>query len=1184
MLKKKEKLEQMRELGRGGLTKGLQFLRTAANNASVDNIEASSTPSLPSVEGEDTKSNRLSYEELLALTMKLTRQNKLMKIQFQTIKRKEEAISKSETDVQALRSFLELELGLDVAACIRTDNGRGGSIDMDALTEKYRMIAPMQQEEETKPQAIVESVDLLNLSPVAAQRMKDNDVPSKDDQGIVFDEIEINEAMQQVERMREVLKQNAQEMQALERKRAEQDAQEQERIRILMEEKKMLEEESMAWHAKCEALQNEQRDSLKEIDQQRDELENTVKELNVALNASKQQCVEQEQEVNESLVLVVKEKNELMTHFKNAREEVNVVAKEVDNVESNSARLQTRSDTLQAFSFNEEKKNPFDQLMEYELMISRLQEQVKVLQEESSSYLESEKKEIVAAAVKVHELELVAVKAENDRLQNQLLTVQDGGIDDMRKELVAEVEVLKKLNSQLIVELESKQQTEAFDREALEGCFDAKTVTALRTKVDALEELLATKNERYEALQEEVLVLKKALNQPAKQEIQEIREFETDADRLQELERVRLELVAHLDTNQMLEQKLETMEEQLRKAKSESEATESLVKALKEDTSCLADQVAHFKDMQTKYEDEIATLTHVTKELEKQYDEAQEANGIMAKQMEEERVYWTSKLEHLITANDVANGKIATLEVELAVQEQQVTKMTSSQTSMTLDLFKLQKEASSLRNDLAMATEALEVHATKAKDYEGRYIQSENDVVKLKKQVGEMRDRHHENFEMLRKEKETEFERVDAERQALVKDKKELCREKDQLELCCTTLKRELESVRTYEEELDALLSNKTLELESLSVDLSDTKKALSDRMALATRLQTENMNLAGKLAEQVALIESALRDAANSRKAQETMKTQVQTATTEIQQMKTKEDHLQQDLDQIRRELQQQSDAFQREREKADMALQVAVVRENQKFQREKERLETESKHKSKLALQAVLEKEKEIARLCARLSEVEEDVRSGGADNRKILEFAQLQAKREVEQRDQGVQMEALSIQLENARHEIHELHEDKRRHAEELTAMLQHQRRDGVNMEYLKNVVVQYMSFRPGTSQQARLVPVLSTLLQFTSADMKEIKHAAKRGSWTSWGNNVSSLDYKPIVVGTNHRLTTASPGLSSQEPNGRQSPLDRRSSAPVSRISVTESQIGFSQPTRFDAVGNDPVTLSVESADF
>eukprot|EP00644_Phytophthora_capsici_P010977 jgi/Phyca11/504809/fgenesh2_kg.PHYCAscaffold_9_\ len=475
-----------------------------------------------------------------------------------------------------------------------------------------------------------------------------------------------------------------------------------------------------------------------------------------------------------------------------------------------------------------------------------------------------------------------------------------------------------------------------------------------------------------------------------------------------------------------------------------------------------------------------------------------------------------------------------------------------------------------------MAAEGLEAHATKAEENERRYIQSENEATNLKKELDELREKHHESFEMLRKEKEAELER-----------KKELLRERDELHGRCKTLQRELEAVRKHEEELETSLSEQTSQVGNLSVDLAETKKSLSDRMALATRLQTENMGMAGKLAEQVALIESALRDSANSKSAQQEMEAQVQAAKADVQRMQQSEIQAKHDLENMRLEMLKQEESFQQEREDAKQALRAAVDNEKHNFKRELDRLEAESKHKSKLALQAVLEKEKEIARLSARLNELEEDVRSGGADNRKILEFAQLQAKREAEQREQTAQMQALQQQLEEAQREIQELREDKRSHAEELTAMIQNQRRDGVNMEYLKNVVVQYMSFRPGSSQQARLVPVLTTLLQFTAADIKEIKLAARRGnSWTSWGSSDSGMDYKPIVVGAGHRHPMAPP--SSTQDNGRRSPLGRQVSAPVPRVSPPpETHPDSSRASSFFLPngGNDePADPSAESADF
>ncbi|POM59700.1 hypothetical protein PHPALM_31527, partial [Phytophthora palmivora] len=109
MLKKKEKLEQMRELGRGGLSKGLHFLRSATTNASLENGETAAV-SEASEQGGGTN-NRMTYEELLALSMKLTRQNKLMKAQYQKNQSKLAAAATSDADIQALRGFLEQDVG-----------------------------------------------------------------------------------------------------------------------------------------------------------------------------------------------------------------------------------------------------------------------------------------------------------------------------------------------------------------------------------------------------------------------------------------------------------------------------------------------------------------------------------------------------------------------------------------------------------------------------------------------------------------------------------------------------------------------------------------------------------------------------------------------------------------------------------------------------------------------------------------------------------------------------------------------------------------------------------------------------------------------------------------------------------------------------------------------------------------
>lgn len=1201
MLKKKEKLEQMRELGRGGLSKGLHFLRTAKTNASLDNGEASS--SLSHTEEGGISTSRMTYEELLALSMKLTRQNKLMKLQYQKNQSKVAAANRYEADVQALQGFLEVELGLDVAACVRTDSTLEGSIDVDALKMKYRASANAQYEDENKVQAPVESVNLLHLSPVPVKTYEEIDLLAGDHQNVPYEDAQMDEAMQQVDRMREQLRQSAQQTQELEQKLKERNEQQEQVTRDLVDEKQRLEEKEREWKFKWE----EQIADNCEKTQRLEEFERRMQDMSLEMEASLKQREEEQKQAAVALATVEHEKMELAKclhqeaatvsmeqerqEMKSFEVDVNLQGLDLEAAKAHNAHLEGQLEAMQPSpTALDDQVNEVIKVEEtnHEADSTRLDSHVQALPTDLSTITKAEVEAIMAAALEEQQSELDAAKAENGRLLDKIEALQQTVVDSMaellderpEEEVEAAIEAVKAEHCRLHDQLENMQQTAAIvsseaKMEATEGA-----VTDLRAEMDRLQGLLAVKNTSCEALQAEVVSLQNRVKVP-EDASQKIMKQDEDLSLIQDLERVKFESADLAHENQSLQKKLCDAEDSLLQAITEREAAQALVEELKEDLSRLAKEKAECKEKEIASENKVAALTDSKLELEKEHERAHEAKAALEKQMEEERAYWTSKLENLITASDAAKSKMETLETELEEKKKQIVRMSTSQTSMTSELMELQKQVPNLRKDLAMAADSLEAHATKVEEYERRYFESEKEVAKLKTQLDEMRDKHHENFEMLRKEKEGELERVHAERRTLMTAKTELCQEKEKLQGRCKTLERKLETAHEHEEGLGLSLREMTLQVDNLSLDLAETKKSLSDRMALATRLQTENMSMAGKLAEQVALIESALRDAANSKIAQQEMETQVQAAKAEMERIKKSESAVKQDLENVQREVLEQEANFQREREKAQLALQAAVENEKHTFRRELDRVEAESKHKSKLALQAVLKKEKEIARLSARLTEVEEDVRSGGADNRKILELAQLQAKREAEQREQAAQMQTLSQQLEIAQREIQEFREDKQRLAEELKAMLQNQRRDGVNMEYLKNVVVQYMSFRPGTSEQARLVPVLTTLLQFTAADIKEIKRAARRGnSWTSWGSSDTELDYKPIVVGAKHRHTMTPPSSTAQD-NGEQS----KGLAPVSRLAPpAEDLLKLSRASSFVLLEGEPVDSSAASADF
>ena len=55
--------------------------------------------------------------------------------------------------------------------------------------------------------------------------------------------------------------------------------------------------------------------------------------------------------------------------------------------------------------------------------------------------------------------------------------------------------------------------------------------------------------------------------------------------------------------------------------------------------------------------------------------------------------------------------------------------------------------------------------------------------------------------------------------------------------------------------------------------------------------------------------------------------------------------------------------------------------------------------------------------------------------------------------------------------------------------------------MNLDYLKSIIVQYLSKPPGSTERGALLPVLATLLQFDDNDYKTIEEGKNKLSW--WG---------------------------------------------------------------------------------
>ena len=114
-----------------------------------------------------------------------------------------------------------------------------------------------------------------------------------------------------------------------------------------------------------------------------------------------------------------------------------------------------------------------------------------------------------------------------------------------------------------------------------------------------------------------------------------------------------------------------------------------------------------------------------------------------------------------------------------------------------------------------------------------------------------------------------------------------------------------------------------------------------------------------------------------------------------------------------------------------------------------------------------------------------MQQEVDKGTLSDRRIFEFAAKQSNREsiaqseIEIRDKQVQRltEALlgrDGDLASAEYTVHHVEGQ----VEELCRV---RRREDVNLDYLKSIIVQYLSKPPGSSERAALLPVLATLLQ-------------------------------------------------------------------------------------------------------
>jgi len=190
--------------------------------------------------------------------------------------------------------------------------------------------------------------------------------------------------------------------------------------------------------------------------------------------------------------------------------------------------------------------------------------------------------------------------------------------------------------------------------------------------------------------------------------------------------------------------------------------------------------------------------------------------------------------------------------------------------------------------------------------------------------------------------------------------------------------------------------------------------------------------------------------------------------------------------------------------------------------------RAEADHTKRSSLARTILAEKDSKVEILRRRVAELESELASGGHEHRKFVEIAERQARREGALASEAAQSKLATSRLKRA---IRDRDSEVADLASQLLACqkkLEDARRglgrDATNLEYVKNLLVQYFSLRQNSSEQASLVPVLATVLAFTDDDLTLLRAQAQKweASQSYWGGSSEPDAPNPLL-----KLTTLAP---------------------------------------------------------
>ena len=399
--------------------------------------------------------------------------------------------------------------------------------------------------------------------------------------------------------------------------------------------------------------------------------------------------------------------------------------------------------------------------------------------------------------------------------------------------------------------------------------------------------------------------------------------------------------------------------------------------------------------------------------------------------------------------------------------------------SLRISLKELKEEASILSSKNAAASASLTDELTK--------LNEENDSIK-----GKMAKLVEE-----RKRKGTEVVELHKQLEHLQAHVSNMTLEKVQLE-------EKIQKAAKQENKLSVSES----EVTALREELNKSKLNESKNASLVSRLQSDQESSERKHGQQTALIGMLEAQLAELNESKSELQAKLEVAAYDLRQ---KDEHflsVNSKLEKAERALAHQASRKVHSDNFAQHAVDVETAKKAQKLeelQREIKALQQQMARKSSAAQKLLQKREAECNVLRKSNKVLQKEVDKGSLSDRRIFELAAQQSNREsvavaeIDLRDKLVQrlaekLESRDSDLASAEYTVQKVEGQ----VEELCRV---RRREDVNLDYLKSIVVQYLSKPSGSSERAALLPVLATLLQFDSSDYEAIQAGKAKVSW--WG---------------------------------------------------------------------------------